>query len=65
MSLRAFHVVFISASVVLAFGFAAWCLRADEAAGLGRTLAGLAAIGAGLGLAAYELWFVRKLGRLP
>jgi hypothetical protein len=40
MSLKAFHVVFISASVLLAFA-------------------------AGVGLAAYEAWFVRKMRRLP
>jgi hypothetical protein len=27
MSLKAFHIVFIAASILLAFGFAAWCFN--------------------------------------
>jgi hypothetical protein len=65
MSLKAFHVVFISASVLLAFGFAAWCLGADPATGPGRWAAAVAAVGAGAALVAYELWFVRKMRSLP
>jgi len=64
MSLKAFHVVFISASVLLAFGLGAWCFAAGdpgEAPDLGRQAAGAAAVAAGLGLVAYEAWFVRKM----
>jgi hypothetical protein len=64
MSLKAFHVVFISASVLLAFLLAAWCFG-GAAAGPGHALAGVLAVAAGLGLAAYEAWFVRKMRRLP
>lgn len=59
MSLKAFHVVFISASVLLAFGFAAWCLGAPEA-GTGRVAAAVVSVAGGLALAGYEAWFLRK-----
>jgi hypothetical protein len=61
MSLKAFHVLFISASVVLAFGFAAWCLGAQPP----WLAAGVASAAAGVGLAGYEAWFLRKMRRLP
>jgi hypothetical protein len=60
MSLKAFHAVFITASVLLAFFFAAWCLGVGEADGAGGRWAGVAAAASGLGLAAYEAWFLRK-----
>ncbi len=65
MTLKAFHVVFIAASALLAFFFAAWCLGSPPPPGLGRTLAGAASVAAGLGLAAYEAWFLRKTRGLP
>jgi hypothetical protein len=62
MSLKAFHVVFITASVLLAFGFAAWSLVAyangrvwvDLVFGIGSALAGV-------GLIAYGRYFLKKL----
>ena len=57
MSLRAFHVVFISASVLLALGLGWWCLPAHPVA------AG-AALVVSLALVAYETWFLRKTRRL-
>ena len=65
MSLRSFHVVFISASVLLAFFFAAWCLRPGVEAGVSWRLAGLVSAAFGLGLVAYEAWFLRKTRGLP
>jgi cytochrome bd-type quinol oxidase subunit 1 len=65
MSLKAFHVAFITASVLLAFYFAAWCLGLGERAGASWRAAGIASAAAGLGLVAYEAWFLRKMGRLP
>lgn len=52
MSLKAFHVVFITFSILLAFGFAAWELVAygdgrrtvDLAFGIGSAVAGVALI---------------------
>ena len=66
MTLKAFHVVFITASVLLAFLFAAWCLDTSPPPGGGRIVAGVASIGVGLGLAAYEAWALRKVpSRVP
>jgi hypothetical protein len=60
MSLRGFHVVFIGASIALAFLFAAWCLGLGDREGLGWRAAGVASAAAGVGLAAYEAWFLRR-----
>lgn len=60
MSLRAFHVVFIAASSLLAFFFAAWCLALGDRHGLGWRAAGAASVATGLGLVVYEAWFLRK-----
>lgn len=58
MSLKAFHVLFITASVLLAFGMAVWLRN--------RSVAGAAAACAvGIGLVGYEVWFLRKARRLP
>jgi hypothetical protein len=65
MSLKAFHVVFVTASALLAFGFAAWCFEAEPAAGAGRLFAGAAAVAAGIGLGFYEAWFLKKMRGLP
>ena len=58
MSLKAFHLLFISISVLLALGMGWWCLPEHKAA------AGLAGIVALL-LVAYETWFMRKTRTLP
>jgi hypothetical protein len=58
MSLKAFHVLFITASVVLAFGMAAWCVKTSLAGAAAAVLVGLALIG-------YEVWFLRKARRIP
>jgi hypothetical protein len=65
MTLKAFHVVFIAASVLLAFFFAAWCLGFGGQEGFGWRVAGIASVASGLGLVAYEAWFLRKARRLP
>lgn len=63
MSLKSFHVVFISASALLAFFFAVWCLAApaDEPLGAGRVAAAACAVLAGIGLCVYEAWFLKKM----
>ena len=53
MSLRAFHVLFISASVLLALGLSWWCLPA-------RPLGAAAAAAVATALVVYESWFLRK-----
>jgi hypothetical protein len=62
MSLKAFHLVFITASVLLAFGFAAWSLVNFSD---GRRLAdlgfGLGSTALGVGLVIYGRYFLKKL----
>ena len=57
MSLRAFHVVFISASVLLALGLAWWCLPAHPAWAAASAAVAFALVG-------YETWFLRKTRKL-
>ena len=63
MSLKAFHVVFITASSALAFGFGAWELKSYYSPD-GRGLDMLFAVGSfavGIGLIIYERYFLKKL----
>jgi hypothetical protein len=62
MSLKAFHVVFITAASALAFGFGVWMLRAYQAESLTRDLVfGIASLLTGVGLVVYEGFFLKKL----
>jgi hypothetical protein len=62
MSLKAFHIFFISLSVALAIGFSVWLLRSYERTGDGWTLAGsLASLLAAAGLVAYGIRILKKL----
>jgi hypothetical protein len=66
MSLKAFHLVFITASAALAFGFGVWELQSyGSADGMrGDLVSGLGAFAAGLGLILYEWYFLRKTRNL-
>jgi hypothetical protein len=61
MSLRAFHLLFIALSVVLAAFFGAWSIgqyrSANEAV---YVLVGIASLASGVGLAIYGAAFQRK-----
>jgi hypothetical protein len=61
MSLKAFHVVFITLAIALVLWLGWWSV--GQARGTGELgwwgLAGLCAAGA-VGLVAYEVWFLRK-----
>jgi len=62
MSLKAFHVVFITAASALAFGFGIWMLR-DYRSPDGTTadlLYGIGSLAAGVGLIIYERYFLKK-----
>ena len=63
MSLKAFHVIFITASSALAFGCGVWELKSYFSAdGRGLDLVfGIAALAAGVGLIIYERYFLKKL----
>jgi hypothetical protein len=62
MSLKAFHVVFIFASILLAFGFAVWSLMNFSDGGRTSDLIyGVASALAGVGLIAYGVYVLKKL----
>lgn len=62
MSLKAFHIVFITASILLAFGFAAWSLAAySELGGRSFLAYALGSALSGFGLVAYEVYVIKKL----
>lgn len=66
MSLKAFHVLFITASILLALGVGGYWLREWAGhEGVGYLVAGLGAVAVGLALIGYEAWFIRKARRLP
>ena len=63
MSLKAFHVVFITASSALAVGFGVWALRnyfSPEGAAMDLVM-GAGSLIVALGLIAYERYFLKKL----
>jgi len=66
MSLKAFHLFFITASSALAFGCGVWGLR-DFFSPEGRAwdlVFGLGSLAVGIGLIFYERYFLKKLKRL-
>jgi ABC-type uncharacterized transport system permease subunit len=54
VSLKAFHVIFISAAVLLAVWFGVW------AVGQQRQLLAVGSFAAAVALVGYEVWFLRK-----
>ncbi|HTS16940.1 MAG TPA: hypothetical protein VMP11_05150 [Verrucomicrobiae bacterium] len=61
MSLKAFHVFFITVSVLLCLGFGAWCIGSDYAKGrTAYTVAGYVSFGLGVLLVFYEIRFLQK-----
>ena len=65
MSLKAFHVIFITAASLLAFGLGAWMLRAYQAEGVKSDLIyGVTSLVVGLGLLIYEGFFIKKLKKV-
>ncbi len=63
MSLKAFHLVFITAASALAFGCAVWglCDYWRPEGRLSALLFGLGSLMAGAGLLLYERYFLKKL----
>ena len=65
MSLKAFHIVFITASILLSFGFGAWLInRYTEVGGWIHLAGGILAGVAGLCLLVYGKYFLRKFKHL-
>jgi hypothetical protein len=66
MSLKSFHLIFITAASALAFGFAIWELKEYFSEG-GRTVnlaMGLGGILTTVGLVLYERYFLKKLKKV-
>jgi hypothetical protein len=66
MSLKAFHLIFITASSVLALGCGVWALK-DFFSPEGRAsdlIFGLGSFAAGIGLILYERYFLKKLKKV-
>jgi hypothetical protein len=65
MSLKAFHIVFVIFSTLLALGVGAWCVWVNLVAGAPVYLAGaIAGFACAAGLIVYGIWFYRKMKRL-
>ena len=65
MSLKGFHIVFITFSTLLALVCGFWCIRVNQAAGAPVYLAGaIVCFAAAVGLTVYGVWFYKKMKRL-
>jgi len=62
MSLKSFHLIFITAASALAFGCGVWALKNywSPDGRLSELLAGLASVLAAVGLLVYERYFLKK-----
>ena len=63
MSLKMFHLMFITAAAVVAFGCGGLALKVywSDGGGTIALLAGLGSIAAGVGLVLYERYFLKKM----
>ncbi len=65
MSLKAFHIVFVVFSTLLALGVGSWCVWVDLVEGAPVYLAGaIASFVSAVALVVYGVWFYRKTKRL-
>ncbi|HEY6154314.1 MAG TPA: hypothetical protein VIW07_11290 [Candidatus Udaeobacter sp.] len=65
MSLKAFHIVFVIFSTLLALGTSGWCIWVDLVVGGPVYLAGaIASLVVAIALMFYGFWFWRKMKRL-
>ena len=65
MSLKAFHIIFIIFSTLLALGVGAWCIWVNLVEVAPIYLAGaIASFASALALILYGVWFYRKMKRL-
>ena len=61
MSLKTFHLVFITAAILLAFGFGVWLAKNFfSGGGVINLISALLSFGAGVGLIVYERYFLKK-----
>jgi hypothetical protein len=65
MSLKGFHIVFITFSTMLALGIGSWCVWVHLNVGESVYLVGAAAgFASAVALVIYGFWFYRKMKRL-
>jgi hypothetical protein len=64
MSLKAFHIVFVTLSSALCFAFAGWALGSGGGESAAYRATGFASLALGAGLIAYGFWFWHKIKRL-
>jgi hypothetical protein len=66
MSLKMFHLVFITAAVILAFGCGIWGLKEywTPEGRLFHLLFGIGSVISGVGLIVYERYFLKKLKKV-
>jgi hypothetical protein len=61
MSLKAFHLIFIIASIALAFGFGVWLAREYfTGGGVTNLIIAIGSFAVGVGLIFYERYFLKK-----
>ncbi|HUA69228.1 MAG TPA: hypothetical protein VMA13_11830 [Candidatus Saccharimonadales bacterium] len=58
MSLKAFHLIFVTSLTTLSFGFGAWAFAA------GKDLFGVAGIAIGILVIIYGIYFLKKLKKV-
>jgi hypothetical protein len=63
MSLKAFHVIFITAAILMTLGCAVWALKAywSPEGTVMDLLFGIGSVVAAIGLVVYERYFLKKL----
>lgn len=65
MSLKAFHIIFITFSTLLAFGIGVWCLWINSVGQTTVYTAGaIISFAVAIALVVYGCWFWRKMKRL-
>lgn len=64
MSLKAFHILFVTLSSALSFAFAGWALGAGGGESTTYHAMGYAALALGAGLIVYGFWFWSKIKRI-
>jgi hypothetical protein len=58
MSLKAFHLIFVTLLTTLSFGFAAWAFAA------GKIVFGVLGVAAGILVIIYGIYFLKKLKKI-
>ena len=62
MSLKTFHLVFVTVCTILAIGFGIWAIRNYQSQGdIESLIAGVASLAGAIILLVYGKWFLKKL----